>query len=61
MKRKLGKEKSPAGDKLPEIQSNGCKNCNVEAVVKFLIVSLPAILAYRHYSEFLIGNLSQAG
>ena len=28
MKRKLGKEKSPAGDKLPEILHNGCKNHN---------------------------------
>jgi hypothetical protein len=28
MKRKLGKEKSPAGVNLPEIQSHGGKNCN---------------------------------
>jgi len=58
----LAKEKSPAGEKLPEIHPQWRQE--LQHLLRFLFFrppSLPAILAYRHCFEFLIGNFSQAG
>jgi len=62
MKRKLGKEKSPAGEKLPEILHNGSKNHNSSRVpISSGLVRQTSDFCLRHCSEFLTGNFSQAG
>ena len=48
------KEKSPAGDKLPEILSQLRQKFNSPS-------ARTEIFAYRNCSEFLNGNFSQAG
>jgi len=60
--KKVAKEKSPAGEKLPEIHSQWRQE--LQQVLRFLFFrppSLLAILAYRHCSEFFNGNFSHAG
>ncbi len=52
-KEKLAKEKSPAGDKLPEIQNAGGKNCNDDVCSKMFVSSIPAILAFAASLNFL--------
>ena len=62
MKRKLGKEKSPAGEKLPEILRNGCKNHNSSrAPISSGLARQTSDFCFRHFSEFLNGNFSHAG
>ncbi|HMS33902.1 MAG TPA: hypothetical protein PKC91_07440, partial [Ignavibacteria bacterium] len=58
----LGKEKSPAGEKLPEILHNGCKNHNSSrAPISSGLARQTSDFCLRHCSEFLNGNFSQAG
>ena len=62
MKRKLGKEKSPDGEKLPEILHNGCKNHNSSRVpISSGLARQTGDFCLRHCSEFLTGNFSHAG
>ena len=58
MKRKLGKEKSPAGEKLPEILHNVSKNQNSSHAS---FARQTGDFCFRHFSEFLNGNFSHAG
>jgi len=56
------KEKSPADDKLPEIHSYWRQKFQLTARQKSTDGRLKQeIFAIRQYSEFLFGNLSQAG
>ncbi|MEO8666580.1 MAG: hypothetical protein ABI462_13895, partial [Ignavibacteria bacterium] len=55
------KEKSPAGDKLPEIQINGGRNSNNNCGDNFICGSLPGIPAYRLCSEFLYRQFITGG
>ncbi|MDZ4713000.1 MAG: hypothetical protein SGI89_11840 [bacterium] len=46
---------------MPEIQINGGRNSDTKRGDDLAVVLDSGIPAYRHCTEFLIGNFSQAG
>jgi hypothetical protein len=61
-KKSLAKENSPAGEKLPEILLQWQQEFQLLVRQKIAAELVrQEILAYRHCSEFLTGNFSQAG
>ena len=57
-KKSLAKEKSPACEKFPEILHNGSKNHNSSLAS---LARQTGDFCFRHCSEFLTGNFSDAG